>query len=71
MVLAKTQSTNEPQGHHFSPHSTAIKAHISGRMASIGINDVVTTSVNSEITRMKKCIMIMIITIITEKTFTS
>ena len=40
-----------------------MKAHISGRMASIGISDVVTASVKSEITRMKKCIMIMIITI--------
>ena len=41
-----------------------MKAQISGRMASIGISDVVTASVNSEKTRMKKCIMIMIIIII-------
>ena len=41
-----------------------IKAQISGRMASIGISDVVTTSLNSEKTRMKKCMMIMIIIII-------
>ena len=33
-------------------------------MASIGISDVVTTSVNSEITRLKKCMMIMIIIIV-------
>ena len=38
-----------------------MKAQISGRMASIGIIDVVTTSVNSEKTRMKKCMMMIII----------
>ena len=37
-----------------------IKAQISGRMASIGISDVVTTSVYSEKTRLKKLMMIMI-----------
>ena len=41
-----------------------MKAQISGRMASIGISDVVTASVNSEKARMKKCMMIMIIIII-------
>ena len=41
----------------------AIKAQISGRMASIGISDVVTTSVYSEKIPMKKCMMIMIIII--------
>ena len=41
-----------------------MKAQITGRMASIGISDVVTASVNSEKTRMKKCMMIMIIIII-------
>ena len=40
-------------------------------MASIGISDVVTASVNFEKTRVKKCMMIMIIIIITEKPFTS
>ena len=45
-----------------------MKAQISGRMASIGISDVVTASANSEKTRMKKCMMIMIIiTIIMNK----
>ena len=37
-----------PQGPHFCAHSTAkttIKVQISGRMASIGISDVVTASV--------------------------
>ena len=63
-----------PQGPHFI-HTVqlklTIKAQISGRMASIGISDVVTASVNSEKTHMKKCMMIMIIIIITEKAFTS
>ena len=40
-------------------------------MASIGISDVVTASVYSEKTRMKKLMMKMIIIIITEKPFTS
>ena len=42
---------------HFSPHSTVkltIKVQISRKMASIGISDVVTASVYSEKTRMKK-----------------
>ena len=37
-----------------------IKVQISGRMASIGISDVVTTSVYSEKTRIKKLMMKMI-----------
>ena len=41
-----------------------IKVQISGRMASIGISDVVTASVYSEKTRMKKMMMKMIIIII-------
>ena len=41
-----------------------IKLQISGRMASIGISDVVTASVYSEKTRMKKLMMKMIIIII-------
>ena len=36
-----------------------IKAQISGRMASIGGSDVVTTSVYSEKTRLKKLVMMM------------
>ena len=51
-----------------------IKVEISGIMASIGISDVVTTSVYSEKTRMKKLMMkmiIIIIIIVTEKPFTS
>ena len=36
-----------------------IKVQISGRMASIGINDVVTASISSEKTRPKKLMLIM------------
>ena len=36
-----------------------IKVQMSGRMASIGISDVVTASVYSEKTRMKKLMMMM------------
>ena len=36
-----------------------IKAHISGRMISSGISDVVIASVHSEIIRLKKLIIIM------------
>ena len=67
MASAKTQSMS-PQGPHFSPHSTAkptMKAQFSGKMASIGISDVVTASVNSEKTHTKKCMMIIIIIITT------
>ena len=41
-----------------------MKGHISGRMASIGISDVVTASVYSEKTRLKKYMLIIIIIII-------
>ena len=52
------------QGPHFSPHSKAkpiIKAQISGKLVTIGISDVVTASVYSEKTRLKKLIMTIII----------
>ena len=49
-----------------------IKARISGKVKIGGISDVATTSVHSEKTCMKKCMMNMIIIIIiTEKPFTS
>ena len=67
MVSAKNNQLISSQGPHFSPHSTMIKVQISGRMASIGISDVVTTSVYSEKTRMKKLMMKMIIIIIMNK----
>ena len=47
-----------------------IKGTISGRMLSSGISHVAFASVYSEKTRLKKC-WIMIIIIITKKTFTS
>ena len=61
MASAKNNQISS-QGPHFSPCSTAkptIKVQISGRMASIGISDVVTASVYSEKTRMKKMMMMM------------
>ena len=64
MASANTQSAMSLQGCHFSPHSTAKtndKTQISGRMASIGISDVVTASVYSEKTRLKKLMKIIII----------
>ena len=49
-----------PQGPDFLVHTVQLKkAQISGRVASIGISDAVTTSVYSEKTRLKK-LMIMI-----------
>ena len=55
-----------PQGPHLV-HTVQlkpmIKIQISGRMASIGISDVVTASVYSEKIHLKKCMMIMIIII--------
>ena len=56
-----------PQGPHFSPHSTAKtkdKKQISGRMASIGISDVVTASVYSKKTHLKKLMMMMMMKMI-------
>ena len=52
---------------HAAQLKPTIKVQISGRMASIGIRDVVTTSVYSEKTRMNKLMMKMIIIIITSK----
>ena len=45
---------------HFSPHSKIIKALISGKLVTSGISDVAIASVNSEKTRLKKLIMIII-----------
>ena len=61
------QSAVSSQGPHFSPPvqlKPTIKVQISGRMASIGISDVVTASVYSEKTRMKKLMKMIIIIII-------
>ena len=64
------QSAVSSQGPHFSPAvqlKPTIKVQISGRMASIGISDVVTASVYSEKTRMKKLMKMIIIIIIMNK----
>ena len=45
-----------------------IKAQISGRIASIGISDVVTVSVYSDKIRLKKLMMIMIMNKLQETT---
>ena len=53
-----------PQGPHFSPHSRAKTNDKSTNLRKIGIywySGVVTASVNSEKTRMKKSMMILII----------
>ena len=64
--LLKLNQLMSSQRPHFSPRSTAkptIKVQISGRMASIGISDVVSASVYSEKTRMKKLMMMKMIII--------
>ena len=62
MVSAKNNQLISSQGPHLV-HAVqlkpTVKVQISGRMASIGISDVVTTSVYSEKTRMKKLMMKM------------
>ena len=65
MASAKNNQLISSQGPHFIPRSTAKTNDKSTniRMASIGISDVVTASVYSEKTRMKKLMMMkMIIT---------
>ena len=67
MASAKNNQLISSQRPHFSPRSTAkptIKVPISGRMASIGLSDVLTTSEYSEKTRMKKLMMMKMIIII-------
>ena len=49
------------QGPHFSPHSKAKANYISEKLVTSGIDDVATTSVHSEKTCMKKCMMMIII----------
>ena len=75
MASATTPSTNEQAKGFVLVHTVQlkpmIKAQISGRMISSGISDVVIASVHSEKNRLKMCMMIMIIIIITEKPFTS
>ena len=65
MASASTQSANELAKDLILVHTVQlkpmIKAQISGRMASICISDVVTASVNSEKTCLKKLMKIIII----------
>ena len=73
MTSATHNQLTSPHGPHFRQLKPTIKAQISGRMASIGISDVV-TAVYSEKTVLKKLMMMMmkmIIIIITEKPFTT
>ena len=66
MASASTPSANEPGKGLILAHTVQlkpmIKAHFSGRMVSSGISDVAIASVHSEITLLKK-LMIMIILI--------
>ena len=61
MASTKTQSANELAKTivHAVQLKPTIKVQISGRMSSIGISDVVTASVYSEKTRLKKLMMMM------------
>ena len=63
IVSASTPSANEPANDLMLVHTLQlkpmIKAQISGRMVSSGISDVVTASVYSEKTRLKKLMIIM------------
>ena len=64
MAAAITQSANEPaRTSFFIVHTVqlkpTVKVQISGRMASIGISDVVTTSVYSEKPHLQKLMLIM------------
>ena len=59
MALAKINQLMSPQGHHFSTHSTAKTNNKSTNLTSIGISDVVTTSVYLEKSRLKELMMMM------------
>ena len=65
MALANTPSAYKPVNDlilvHIVQLKQMIKAQISGRMVSSGISDVMTASVYSDKTRLKKMMMIMII----------
>ena len=66
MVSASIPSVNELAKGLILVHTVQlkpmIKAHFSGRMVSSGLSDVAFASVQSEKTRLKKLIMIIIIT---------
>ena len=65
--IRKDHQLVSQQGPQFSPHS---KAKANDKSTNLRKNDVAFTSVYSEKTRLRKC-LIMIIIIITEKSFTS
>ena len=72
MASVSTPSANKPAKGLILAHTVQlkpmIKAYFSGRMVSSGISDVAIASVHSEITRLKK-LMIMIILITRAKSF--
>ena len=64
MASANTQSANEPAQTslvHTVQLEPTIKAQISGRTASIYVSDVVTASVYSQKTRLKKLLMMIVV----------
>ena len=71
MASASTPSANESAKDLTLVHTVQlkpmIKAQISGGMVSSGISNVAIASVHSEKTRLKKCMMIMIIIIFMNK----
>ena len=71
MASASTPSVNEPAKDLILVHTVQlkpmIKAQISGRMVSNGLSDVTIASVYSEKTRLKKCMTIIIIISIMNK----
>ena len=71
MASASTPSANEPAKDLILVHTVQlkpmIKTQISGGMVSSGISNVAIASVHSEKTRLKKCMMIMIIIIFMNK----
>ena len=71
MASASTPSANEPAKDLILVHTVQlkpmIKAQISGKMVSSGKSDVAIASVHSGKTRLKKCMMIMIIIILMNK----
>ena len=71
MASASTPSANEPAMVLILVHTvqlkSMIKAQIPGIMVSSGISDVAIASLYSEKTRLKKCMMIMIIIVLMNK----
>ena len=71
MASASTLSANEPAKDLILVHTVElkpmIKAQIPGIMLSSGIGDVAIASVHSEKNRLKKCMMIMIIIMLMNK----